>query len=631
MSKIILQLSHVRKEFLNGTKGSSPKVAVKDSSFSLFEGEVFGLVGESGSGKSTLARCAFGVIPVTSGSVSIFGQEITGTRPSQMLALRKEMGFVFQDPIASLNPKRSVHAIVSEGLIGTGMDRNEIDSRVKYLVERVGLSQAHLDRRRHELSGGQCQRVAIARALAPAPKLLLLDEPTSSLDLSVQAQILNLLEELRAELSLSYLLISHNLDVIAHLSDRMAVMHEGMILEEGTTQSVITTPAHLFTRELILAYSYTPKKDLPANFSLDHWQDAPLNRWAYQNVPKFIDTRTIETPEFISQLPIKKTLLLNAHEQSEIENLYTDALIVVKSGVIYLEQYSNGMIADSTHLLQSVSKSILGLLVGALIERGAINPKSLVAEILPEMSESGYAGASIQNLMDMTAAIIFSEDYEDSNSEIAQLDRASGWRHSLDAEPVGIHEFLKSLKKHSEHGLQFQYCSANTDLLAWIATRVTGKSYENLLSEFIWSPIGASTVANITVDRFGAPLANGGISATAIDAARFGIAVLSALAGTSGGFSTEQVQNIFEGAAKEIKSVDYIQRLHPGGGYHNQWWITNSERREIYAVGIFGQYIWIDPAADAVIVKFSTLPIAVNAEHSDRHVALFRSICKKLN
>ncbi|MEI6649237.1 MAG: ATP-binding cassette domain-containing protein [Actinomycetes bacterium] len=629
MNRQVLLLEEVTKIFPPSRRSGEALTAVSKVSFSLTAGEVFGLVGESGSGKSTLARCAFGITPISSGQVSILGQELKTVSTKKLRQLKSELGFVFQDPIGSLNPKLRVADIIAEPLELRKMPADEISARVSYLIERVGLTQNHLERKRHELSGGQCQRVAIARALATNPKLILLDEPTSSLDLSVQAQILNLLEELRREFNLTYLIISHNLDVISHMSDRMAVMKDGKIVEMGATQELLSNPTNSYTQELVDSYSssYAREGKLPRDFNLDTWQDAPLNRWAFQNVDLFLPTRSILANP--TALPLEHVEQARHYPEvaNEIAELDTDALLVMNQGKIHYEKYWHGMTGDSRHLLQSVSKSILGGLYANLIADRKIDPSQKVFHYLPELSHSGFGDATIQNLLDMTAAVNFSEDYHDPASEIAQLDRSAGWRNRAPGKPVFIREFLGSVKKNGEHGTHFQYCSANTDLLAWLAEKVTGVAYENLLSSIIWQPLKAFENASITVDLEGSPLANGGISTTARDLARFGEAILNN--GVVDGVQvipSRWIAETFAGASPDVQSPQWMQDLHPGGSYRNQWWVTNSVRGEIYGVGIYGQYLWLDPTSHTVIVKFSSLPLATDAVHSVKHMQLFRHI-----
>ena len=229
--------------------------AVDDVSFSIGRGETLGLVGESGSGKTTLSRTVLQLLEPTSGSVRFEGREIAGLSRRQMRPLRREMQMVFQDPYASLNPRKRVGRIVGDPLrqMGESSSRAELRRRVGDLLERVGLSPEHHDRYPHEFSGGQRQRIGIARALASNPKLIVADEPVSALDVSIQAQIVNLLDDLQDELGLTYLFVAHDIGVVRHVSDRIAVMHDGRIVEEGTADQVCEQPVDPYTKKLLAA------------------------------------------------------------------------------------------------------------------------------------------------------------------------------------------------------------------------------------------------------------------------------------------------------------------------------------------------------------------------------------------
>ncbi|MFN3525811.1 MAG: ABC transporter ATP-binding protein [Paracoccus sp. (in: a-proteobacteria)] len=224
--------------------------AVKDASFTVTQGESFGLVGESGSGKSTILRAIAGLIPSWSGHIAVDGQTLATDRRDRRFF--KTVQMVFQDPYASLHPRHSVDAVLAETLRLQGMDR--IDERIVKLLDDVGLGRGFRFRYPHQLSGGQRQRVAIARALAAEPRLLLLDEPTSALDVSVQAEILNLLADLRDEHGLTYVMVSHDLSVVSHMCDRLAVMQAGRIVEQmDVTALRLGAGKADYTRQLMTA------------------------------------------------------------------------------------------------------------------------------------------------------------------------------------------------------------------------------------------------------------------------------------------------------------------------------------------------------------------------------------------
>ncbi|MGI8713895.1 MAG: ABC transporter ATP-binding protein [Solirubrobacteraceae bacterium] len=227
--------------------------AVDDVSIRLREGQTLGIVGESGCGKSTLARCIVRLLEPTSGALRFRGLDITHLGRRSLTPFRREVQLVFQDPVASLNPRKRVGQIISTPLRLHGMARGEAEARVRDLLGRVGLNPEHVNRFPHEFSGGQRQRIGVARALAVNPRLIVLDEPVSALDVSIQAQVVNLLDDLQDELGLSYVFIAHDLSVVRHVSDQIAVMYLGKLMELSPAKELYSKPIHPYTEALLAA------------------------------------------------------------------------------------------------------------------------------------------------------------------------------------------------------------------------------------------------------------------------------------------------------------------------------------------------------------------------------------------
>ena len=245
----------VRPEGLWPWAGARPLRAVRDVSFDLAPGEILGIVGESGSGKSTLARALVGTVPASSGQALWAGRDLLAMPPRDRQRHRRDIQMIFQDPLAALDPRMTAGEIIAESLTthDSRLPRVEVKARVAAMMERVGLRPDQMNRYPHEFSGGQCQRINIARALIAQPRLVICDEPVSALDVSVQAQIINLLRELQRDFGLSLIFIAHDLSVVKHISDRIMVFYLGRVMEYAAARDLVRTPRHPYTRALISA------------------------------------------------------------------------------------------------------------------------------------------------------------------------------------------------------------------------------------------------------------------------------------------------------------------------------------------------------------------------------------------
>lgn len=248
---ILFQADELTKTF--SSEKNINYTAVDHVSFQIGEGETLGVVGESGCGKSTLARLITRLIEPTSGSITLLGEDITNVRGAALRNVYRQMQMVFQSPRGSFDPRKTIGYSISESLINSGMPKSERARRVEALLEQCRLPAEFAGRYPHEISGGQCQRAAIARALAIQPKLLICDEATSALDVTVQQQIMELLKTLKQEHNLSLLFICHNLALVQSFCDRVLVMHEGKIVEEGTPEQIIQAPQSEYTKRLVEA------------------------------------------------------------------------------------------------------------------------------------------------------------------------------------------------------------------------------------------------------------------------------------------------------------------------------------------------------------------------------------------
>lgn len=282
MSEPLLQVEHLKKYYPigGGWLGKSPQLvkAVDDISFTVQKGEAFGLVGESGCGKSTTGRAILRLIEPSGGKVIFDGKEVTGLSSEELRRTRKDMQIVFQDPFSSLDPRHTVQRILEEPLIVHGMgNAKERQAMIRRLIDVVGLTPSHLQRYPHQFSGGQRQRIGIARALSLQPKLIVADEPVSALDVSIQSQIINLLQDLQEEFGLTYIFIAHDLSVVKHICERVAVMYLGRIVEIADKHKLYTKPQHPYTQALLSAVPEPDPDRKPERIILQGEVPSPAN------------------------------------------------------------------------------------------------------------------------------------------------------------------------------------------------------------------------------------------------------------------------------------------------------------------------------------------------------------------
>lgn len=307
MSEPLLKVEHLKKYYPIEKEwfGRSPRQFVKavdDISFSVQMGETFGLVGESGCGKSTTGRSLLRLIEPTEGRVVFDGQDITALSQEELRRKRKDMQIVFQDPFSSLDPRHTIQRILEEPLIVHGVgDRKDRQKMICQLIDVVGLTESHLRRYPHQFSGGQRQRIGIARALSLKPKLIIADEPVSALDVSIQSQVVNLLQDLQEEFGLTYIFIAHDLSIVKHICDRVAVMYLGRIVEIAEKNKLYSVPQHPYTQALLSAVPQ-PDPDIKAERIILQGEvpspaNAPIGCAFHTRCPKVMDICRSKRPE----------------------------------------------------------------------------------------------------------------------------------------------------------------------------------------------------------------------------------------------------------------------------------------------------------------------------------------------
>ena len=394
------------------------------------------------------------------------------------------------------------------------------------------------------------------------------------------------------------------------------------MIHEGTAEAASRESAP----ELMTGFPPAPESQV----TLANWQDPPFNRWAFRHMRELIPSQLIPArpagpsplPASDRSLPDPLVLRLDGSTATTAEvfaGTYTDALVVLHDGQLVAERYDAGMTAATRHLLMSVSKSVVGCVAGVLAGRGLLDPGAPVTAYVPEAGRSGYADATIRNLLDMRTGVAFRETYTALDAEVRVMERSMGWRPARPGDPVGAYPYLTTLGHAGPHGREFTYRSADSDMLGWACERASDTRMADLISALIWQPIGAERDAEITCDPLGSAIHDGGISATARDLARFGQMLVDDgmtqghpvvpeawLAGTRAP----------EPDVREAFAVTDDEFVLPGGWYRNQFWVLpGSDGPVLVCLGIHGQLIYADRAARTVVVKLSSWPDPQNTAY----------------
>lgn len=373
------------------------------------------------------------------------------------------------------------------------------------------------------------------------------------------------------------------------------------------------------------------------------WDRAPWNRWSFQNMREIVPTAEVwrgagrlrELPnhvEAINDLVVESVSGAASTLGALLDETFTDGFLVLKDGNIAFERYLNGMSQRSLHLSQSVAKSFTGAVAGILVGRGILDVAAPITDYLPELANTGWKGATLQQVLNMTTGVKFSEEYTDPFSDIGQVDVASGWKPIPPGSdpkfkwPSHMYELLMGLKETVRpHGAVFEYRSIETDVLAFCMERVSGKRLAQLVSDELWQKMGAEENANFTIDSAGYAIADGGFNACLRDYARFGQLLLE----NGGGIipstwieaTRNGIHNRFSGR---------LEKVLPQGAYQNQFWIEDAVSRSLLCRGVFGQMIYVSWQYNMVIVKLSSWPDFVSPEKESATLKALHAICKRL-
>jgi CubicO group peptidase (beta-lactamase class C family) len=370
-----------------------------------------------------------------------------------------------------------------------------------------------------------------------------------------------------------------------------------------------------------LMTGFPPAPDAQVN--LDNWQDPPFNRWAFRHMREIIPSQPIPAgsaspaplPAASGPLPDPPVRRLDGSTATAAEvfaDTSTDALVVLHDGRLVAERYDDGMTAATPHLLMSVSKSLVGCVAGVLADRELLDPAAPVTAYVPEAGSSGYAGATVRNLLDMRTGVAFRETYTELDAEVRVMERSMGWRPAQPGDTTGAYPYLTTLGQAGPHGGEFTYRSADTDMLGWVCERASGTRMADLISALIWQPMGAERDGEITCDPLGSAIHDGGVSATARDLARFGQMLIDD--GMVRGYPVVPpawlaATRAPEPGVREAFAATDNEFVLPGGWYRNQFWVLpGSGQPVLVCLGIHGQLVYADRATRTVVVKLSSWP-----------------------
>jgi CubicO group peptidase (beta-lactamase class C family) len=389
---------------------------------------------------------------------------------------------------------------------------------------------------------------------------------------------------------------------------------------------------------------FPPSED--TRVSLATWQDPENVRWAFRHLREIIPSQVIPAdPATTRALPsaadpealraeVQRLDGSRATAADVFADTWTDALLVVHDGTLVHEQYYAGLAPTMPHLVMSVSKSIVGCVAGILADRGLLDPDRPVTHYVPEVAGSGYGDASVRDVLDMRTGVAFRETYDDQDAEVRVMERSMGWQPLDEGDPDGMYEYLTTLGTSGEHGGRFTYRSADTDMLGWICERAADRRMADLVSQLLWVPMGAEHDAEVTCDRVGTAIHDGGISATARDLARFGRLLLDD--GAAGGREIVPASWLDDALqpsedVREAFAVTDNESVLPGGWYRNQFWFVPTQNgTALVCLGIHGQMIYVNRATRMVGVKLSSWPTAQNAPYLIDTLRAFGAIGTRL-